>query len=101
MLIKKVVLEEQKRNTKMVKMYRKKINSLPKGSLSLKKIGSNEYYYLKYRDNRKVVTDYIGKDKEKVALLEKQIQKRKRCEKMLSVLVKEKKAILKILGELD
>lgn len=93
MLIKIVVIEEQKRNAQMIDEYQKAIEALPKGSLSLK----NGYYYLKYRSNKKVITDYIGKDAVKVANVEKQINKRKHYEELLTALNKEHKAILKML----
>jgi hypothetical protein len=35
---------------------------LPKGRIRLKKIGEEAYYYLQYRKNRAVKTDYIGKE---------------------------------------
>lgn len=97
MLIKNVVLEEQKRNAEMIATYEKELESLPKGNLSIKKTGNNEYYYLKYRNDKKIVTDYIGKDKEKIEQIEEQIKRRKHYENMLSALLKEQKIISKIL----
>jgi hypothetical protein len=35
---------------------------LPKGRIRLKKVGDEAYYYLQYRKNRTVKTDYIGKE---------------------------------------
>ena len=35
---------------------------LPKGRIRLKKIGEEAYYYLQYRQNQAVKTDYIGKE---------------------------------------
>lgn len=96
-MIKSVVLEEQNRNVKMIATYEKKLESLPKGNLSIKKVGNNEYYYLKYRNNKKIVTDYIGKNKEKIVQIEEQIKRRKHYENMLSALVNEQKVIIKII----
>lgn len=101
MLIKSVVLEEQKRNMEMITTYEKELESLPKGNLSIKKIGNNEYYYLKYRNDKKIITDYIGKDKEKIAQIKEQIKRRKHYENMLSALMKEQKTISKILEGLE
>lgn len=101
MLIKSVILEEQKRNAEMIAAYEKELERLPKGNVSIKKIGNNEYYYLKYRNDKKIVTDYIGKDREKIARIEEQIKRRKHYENMLSVLMKEKKIISKILEGLE
>jgi len=97
MLIKSVVLEEQKRNAEMIAAYEKELGSLPKGNLSVKKVGNNEYHYLKYRNDKKIVTDYIGKAAEKIKHIDEQIKRRKHYEIMLSELSKEKKVISKIL----
>ncbi len=101
MLIKSVVVEEQKRNAEMISAYEKELENLPKGNLSIKKVGNNKYYYLKYRNDKKIVTDYIGKDNEKIAQIEEQIKKRKHYENMLSALIKEQKIISKILEGLE
>lgn len=97
MLIKSVILQEQKRNAEMIATYEKVLGSLPKGSLSIKKAGNNEYYYLKYRNNKKIVTDYIGKDRDRIAQIEKQIKRRNHCGNMLSALAEEQRVISKIL----
>jgi hypothetical protein len=101
MLIKSVVYEEQKRNTEMIETYRSELKNLTKGNLSIKKIGNNEYYYLKYRNDKKIITDYIGKDKEKIEQIEEQIKRRKHYKDMLSALMKEQKIISKILEGLQ
>ena len=97
MLIKSVVLEEQKRNAEMIAAYEKEMEGLPKGKISVKKVGNNEYHYLKYRNDKKIVTDYIGKAAEKIKYIDEQIKRRKHYEIMLSELSKEKKVISKIL----
>ena len=38
----------------MQKQYETRINKLPKGVVILKKVGNHEYYYLKYRDGKKL-----------------------------------------------
>ncbi|GCD11587.1 hypothetical protein Ctaglu_32100 [Clostridium tagluense] len=65
-IMESVVYEEQKRNAEMIETYTKELEGLTKGNLSIKKIGNNEYYYLKYRNDKKIITDYIDKDKEKI-----------------------------------
>ena len=77
----------------MQKQYSNKIIALPKGSLTTK----NDYYYLQYRIGKKVITDYIGKQKDEI---EQKLEKRKHFEQMLCDLKKEHKAILKMLGGL-
>lgn len=101
MLIKSIIYEEQKRNAEMIETYRSELKNLKKGNLSIKKVGNNEYYYLKYRNDKKIITDYIGKDKEKIAQIEEQIKRRKHYKNMLSALIKEQKIISKILEGLE
>ena len=84
MLINIAVKNEAIRNQQMISEYKKLISDLPKGSLICRK---NEYYYLKYRDGKKVVSQYISKDRiDEVSL---KIQKRKHVETMIKSLKKE------------
>ena len=82
----------------MQKQYGAKINQLPKGKIIIKKVRNHEYYYLKYRDGKKTVTDYIGRDKKKIEDIRNQIDKRKHFEKMLAELKEENNLIRKVIG---
>lgn len=82
----------------MQEEYEYKIEDLPKGTVISKKVGNNEYFYLKYRNGKKTVTDYIGRDISKVEDIVKQINKRRHFEKMLLELKKESKVIDKLAG---
>lgn len=83
----------------MQREYQNKIDQLPKGTIVRKKVGNHEYYYLKYRNGKKTVTDYIGRDLKKVDEVRTQVEKRKHFEKMLSELREENKLIDKLMGE--
>ncbi|WP_366924728.1 hypothetical protein MFMK1_001722 [Metallumcola ferriviriculae] len=82
----------------MQEEYENKINQLSKGKIITKKIGNHEYYYLKYRDGEKTVTDYIGRDEKKIEEVKNEVNKRKHFEKMLAELKKESKLIKKVAG---
>ncbi|MCR5508472.1 MAG: hypothetical protein K6F34_07285 [Lachnospiraceae bacterium] len=56
------VSRESKRIEFMIKRYGELKAALPKGTIVPKKIGNQTYYYLKYRDGDRVVSDYIHKD---------------------------------------
>ena len=56
------VARESKRIEFMLKRYAQLKAELPKGTISPKKIGNQTYYYLKYRDGDRIVSDYIHKD---------------------------------------
>ena len=100
-LIKPTIDRELSRNIKMLYFYVNEIKALPKGNISIKKVNSNSYYYLKYRRDTKVITDYIGKDTLQVKSIEEQIKKRKHYQKMVSALLKEQKEIQRIIRSLS
>jgi uncharacterized protein (UPF0305 family) len=65
------------------------IAKLPRGSLTIKRMGTREYWYLKYREGKKVVSKYIGKVSDAIDELKAQIKKRQDLEKDLKKLDKE------------
>lgn len=82
----------------MQQKYKNELNHLPKGTLVPKKIGSYEYYYLKYRDGKKTVTDYVGRDSKRIEEVKDQLKKREHFERMLAELKKENELIQKLIG---
>ena len=96
-LITTMLEKERSRNEYMRDYYRNQIATLPKGSVVAKKAGNNTYYYLQYRNGPKVLSDYIGKESEKVDRVREQTTKRKHFEAMLSKLNKENTEIQKTL----
>ncbi|MBN4074771.1 hypothetical protein JYT99_02445, partial [bacterium AH-315-E09] len=58
-LFMRMILEESQRNYLMQQQYENEIKLLPKGTVILKKVGNHEYHYLKYREGKKTITDYI------------------------------------------
>jgi hypothetical protein len=97
-VIKGLLEEELSRNRRMQNRYSDEIKVLPKGSLMIRKIGSKEYCYYKYRSGRKVITDYIGK-KQDVDLesIIKLITRRQELEILINKLKHEEKEIIKML----
>ena len=85
----------------MRKFYEEQIDALPRGTIIKKRVGANEYYYLKYRKGDKTLTDYLGKDTEKVEQTKQQLQKRKHFEAMQAELNKEHKIIKQILEKVQ
>lgn len=55
------ILQEKERIDRMLKKYQEELEKLPKGTLSEKKAGQSTYFYLKYRDGKKVISQYIPK----------------------------------------
>lgn len=95
-LIISTVLQEKQRISFMIEKYEKTMSGLPRGSISERHVGDKTYYYLKYRDGKKVISKYISPDK--VENLREDIEKRKHTEAMLSSLRKEKELADKFLG---
>ncbi|PHS30931.1 MAG: hypothetical protein COA82_10800 [Alkaliphilus sp.] len=74
-LFMRMILEESQRNYLMQQQYENEIKLLPKGTVILKKVGNHEYHYLKYREGKKTITDYIGKDKAKIKNVRSKLDK--------------------------
>ena len=58
--LKNIMQEEHRRLQALCQKYMDKIDSLPKGTVSIKKRNKNEYLYLASRRDGKVKFDYIG-----------------------------------------
>lgn len=93
-----VLQDELDRNRRMQSRYRQEIDQLPKGSLYLRKINQQQYYYLNYREKNKVVAKYLGRqDEPKIEDVKHNIAERKRFEELLKKLGREEKLLLKAL----
>ncbi len=79
----------------MLEKYREILAGLPKGTISEKKVNGNTYCYLKYRDGKKVVSKYIGKND--IESIRGQIEKRRHVEAMIHSLTEEQKFAEKVL----
>jgi hypothetical protein len=78
-----VLREERDRNLEMQRVFQRELAGLPRGSLVIQKIGNNDYCYLKYRENGKLVSRYVGRADQHQAALEAQIVQRKKLEAAL------------------
>ena len=91
------VMQEKQRIEYMVSKYREEYERLPKGSISEIQKGAKKYYYLKYRDGKKVISQYVSK--ERIEEVRAQVEKRKHIEAMLKSLQDELAIADKILEE--
>lgn len=82
------IIKEKARIEYMLQRYYQIIEELPKGSLSARTTNGQKYYYLKYRDGKKVVTKYLGKDAGEIPA---QIEKRNHAKAMIKSLKSELK----------
>jgi len=72
----------------MLEKYQEELASIPKGTISEKKVRQSTYFYLKYREGKKVISRYIPqKDVQKVR---EQVEKRRHVERMIQSLREER-----------
>lgn len=93
-LIINTILKEKRRIEYMLDEYRGILSRLPKGSVSSVEKNGKVYYYLKYRDGKKIITKYLGKDAGEIETL---VEKRKHIEVMIKSLEGELKIAQKAL----
>jgi len=94
-IISNMMREEKDRLDRMKKVYMEKISQLPKGCITYKTRGNRKYAYLKYREGKKVRTDYLKLNEKELKDLEFKIKQRRKYIK----LIKDIKKDLRILGK--
>ncbi|MFR1477287.1 MAG: hypothetical protein ACLSB9_17190 [Hydrogeniiclostridium mannosilyticum] len=82
------ILEEKERVDRMLEKYQDELEKLPKGTLSEKKVRRSTYFYLKYRDGKKVISRYIPQ--KDVEAVREQMEKRRHIETMIRSLQEER-----------
>ena len=91
-----VFFDEYERNKRLLERYKKELISLPKGSIFKRKIGNKEYYYLNYREGKKVISKFLGKvESYDIEELIKNINHRKEIESLLKKITSEQKELEK------
>mgnify|MGYP000241705794 CR=1 FL=1 len=94
-LILSTVMQEKQRIDYMLSRYQEEFDRLPKGTISEKVTNGKTYYYLKYRDGKKVVSKYISK--KEIDAVRQQIEKRRHIEAMMKSLQGEQSIAMKVL----
>jgi hypothetical protein len=82
-------MREMKKMSVLRDAYEKQLEELPRGSLQIKKRKDKQYYYLAYRDNDKVVSQYAGNNEKTISYLKEQLERRKGIERLLRSIKKE------------
>lgn len=91
------VKQEKQRIEYMLEKYQKELSALPKGTISKKTVSGKTYYYLKYRNGKKVVSQYISK--KEIENVRSLVEKRLHIEAMVKSLQEEKAIADKVLGD--
>ncbi len=87
-LILSTILQEKERIDRMLAKYQEKLETLPKGTISEKKVKQSTYFYLKYREGKKVISRYIPQ--KNVEAVREQLEKRRHIETMIRSLQEER-----------
>jgi len=96
--IKSIMQEEHQRLQALYQKYLDKIDSFPKGAVSIKKRNQNEYLYLASRQGGKVKFNYIGSvASEKARKIMDQVNDRKNYESKLKQVKNDLKEIGKVI----
>ncbi len=99
-IVKDILKDEKERLILLRNQIEQQISSLPKGSLSKKRRNNKYFYYLAYREGRKVIFKYVGKENSsQVISLDEDIKKRRKFEKRLRDIKRDLKDINRGLGE--
>jgi len=96
-IIEDALREEKDRNSKIRELYMQEIASLPRGSLTLKQVGSRQYCYLRFREGDKVRLKYAGKAEDVEDVLREKINRRRELESLLKDLNSDMKLIEKVI----
>lgn len=91
-----IISREEMRNENMINEYTKELETLPRGKITPKKVNGKTYYYLYYRDGKKVVSKYIGKNEERLATIREGLVRRSQIEEIIKRLKEEKAQIKKL-----
>ncbi|WP_141242540.1 hypothetical protein [Flavonifractor sp. An10] len=82
------ILQERERIDRMLAKYREELETLPKGTISEKKAGQSTYFYLKYREGKRVISKYVPQ--KDVETVREQVEKRRHIETMIRSLQEER-----------
>ena len=87
-MILSTILQEKERIDRMLTKYQEELETLPKGTISEKKVRQSTYFYLKYREGKKVISRYIPQ--KDVEAVREQVEKRRHIETMIRSLQEER-----------
>jgi hypothetical protein len=79
-IVKEIWLEELQRSKEILEINERRLRALPKGSIQPRKRRGGVYYYLFFRDGKKVKSSYLGSDPAKIEAVQEQIARRKALE---------------------
>lgn len=95
-VLENIIYKEEKRNEMMINKYISELKLLPKGKIMKKTINNKIYYYLCFRDGKKVTSLYLGKNENEIAKIQESLIRRNQIEEIIKKLEEEKVKIKKM-----
>jgi hypothetical protein len=96
-ILKDILSESREYYFDLEKRLKARLAQLPKGSLLKRRIGKQDYYYLKFRQEGKVISKYLGKHEPEG--LAKDIKERRLIERQLKEVRENLRMIGKVRGK--
>jgi len=87
--IEATIEREAEKMSTLLGLYKKQLDALPKGTLRVRERNGKRYYYLSYRKDSKVVTDYVGKNENAITSLKGQLKRRQDIERLAKAIKRE------------
>ncbi|MDR1486824.1 MAG: hypothetical protein LBT62_02345 [Deltaproteobacteria bacterium] len=82
-LVKDIWKEELQRSRDILEIKIKRLQGLPKGSIQPRNRRKGVYYYLYFREGKKVKSVYLGNDSEKISRVRERLAQRKSLEQSI------------------
>lgn len=92
-LLSLAIKKEEARNAHQLEVYKRELEVLPNGGIQAKTIRGKRYFYLSYRDGKKVSSKYLGKNEDAVYEINELLLRRAQIEKIIKELELEKAKI--------
>jgi uncharacterized protein YfkK (UPF0435 family) len=96
----KQIEEELEEVRRKIVEIEEKLKSLPEGHLEAKRIGNNVYYYLRYWEDGRLKSRYLGKSAEDVASKLREAEELKRTLSSLKIKKRKYEALLDKISKL-
>ena len=97
-IISDILKDEYERLKLLEAQYITQLKTFPKGALSKRRRSGKFYLYLVFRENKKVITQYVGKlDSDRAKEVIQRVQERKQIEKKLQKVQKDLKELKRTL----